>query len=87
MQENYGGDSAIVYSLFVDVPIVCGGLMLGPCFVLYYFVSFLILPSLGKVYFCCVLNVMSLNVMSLNVMSLNVMLFDSSSWCLVVCHI
>ena len=37
--------SAVVYSLFVVTPVACGGLLLGPCFVLEYFVSFLVLQS------------------------------------------
>ena len=31
----------VVYSLFVVASIVCGGLVLGTCFVLQYFVLFL----------------------------------------------
>ena len=31
------GGSAVVYSLFVVAPIVCGGLVLCLCFVLLYF--------------------------------------------------
>ena len=46
---------------FVVAPIVCGGLVLGTCFVLQYFV---LLLCWGReswlLYFCCVLNVMSL---------------------------
>ena len=40
-----------MYSLFVVALILCEGLMLGPCFVLQYFVSFLYscaIVSLGK---------------------------------------
>ena len=36
-----------MYSLFVVVPIVCGGLVLGLCFVLQYFVSFLVCNHLS----------------------------------------
>ena len=35
----------IVYSLFIDATIVCGGLVLGLYFVLQYVVSFLVLQS------------------------------------------
>ena len=36
---------AVGYSLFVVAPIVCVGFVLGPCFVLQYFVSLLVLQS------------------------------------------
>ena len=69
--------SAIVYLVFAVAPIVCEGLVLDPCFVLQYFVSFLVLQSsrwgggeTELLYFCCVLTVMLL-----------LSLFDSSSWC------
>ena len=39
------GGSVVVYSLFVAAPIVCGGAVLGLCFVLQDFVSFLVLQS------------------------------------------
>ena len=32
--------SVVVYSLFIVVPIVCGGFVFGPCFVIQYLVSF-----------------------------------------------
>ena len=32
--------SIVVGSLFIVAPIVCDGLMFGPCFVVQYFVSF-----------------------------------------------
>ena len=62
-----GGDSVIVYSVFVVAPIVCERLMLGLCFVLQYFVSFYLA---GEKRAGCVLNVMSLY-----------SFFYSSSWC------
>ena len=34
-----------MYSLFVVAPIVCGGFVLGPCFAMQCFVSFLVLQS------------------------------------------
>ena len=37
--------SAVVYSLFVVSPIVCGGLALGLCSVYQYFMFFLVLQS------------------------------------------
>ena len=37
--------SAVVYSLFVVAHNVCGGLVLDPCFVWQYSVSFLVLQS------------------------------------------
>ena len=38
-------DSVVVDSLFVVAPIVCVGFVLGPCFVMWFIVSFLVLPS------------------------------------------
>ena len=38
----------VVYSMFVVAPIVCGGLVLVPCFVLQHFVSTFSIFSLGK---------------------------------------
>ena len=61
--------SAVVYSSFVFPFFVCeggGGVSVCHCFVLQYFVSSQVLRSsrLGReswlLYFCCVLNVMSL---------------------------
>ena len=52
---------AVVYLLLSVALMVCGGLVLGLCFVLQYIVSFLVLLSscLGReswlLYFCCVL--------------------------------
>ena len=57
--------SAVIYSVLLVASMVCWGLVLGPCFVLQYFVSFLVLQSScwglenWLLYFCCVLNVMS----------------------------
>ena len=41
-------DSAVVYSLFVVVPICCCDFVLGPCFVLCFFVSFLLVRKLSN---------------------------------------
>ena len=35
------GGSVVVDSLFIVAPIVCVGFVLGPCFFMLYFVSFL----------------------------------------------
>ena len=57
-----GGGSAVVNQLFIVARIVCGGSMLGLCFVLQYLVSFLVLQSSSwekesrLLYFCCFLN-------------------------------
>ena len=40
-----GGCSAVVYSLFVVAPIVCGDSVLVLCFVVRYFMSILVLKS------------------------------------------
>ena len=40
-----GGSVVIVDSLFNVAPIVCGGSVFGPCFVVQYIVSFLVLQS------------------------------------------
>ena len=51
---------AVAYSLVDVAPIVCGGLVVGPCFDLQYFVSFQVLQSslFGReswlLYLCCV---------------------------------
>ena len=62
--------SAAIHSeavfLLLFIPIICGGFVLDTCFVMQYFVSFIILQSSlwGResclCYFCCVLNAMSL---------------------------
>ena len=39
------GGSVVVESLFIDAPIVCGGTVFGPCFVMQYLVSYLVLQS------------------------------------------
>ena len=36
------GGSVVVDSLFIVTPIVCGGSVFGSCFVIQYFVSFLV---------------------------------------------
>ena len=36
-----GGYNVVVDALFIAAPIVCGGSVFGPCFVIQYFVSFL----------------------------------------------
>ena len=41
MQED--GGSVVVDSLFIVAPIVCEGILFGPCFVMQYLVSFLVL--------------------------------------------
>ena len=41
-----GSGSAVVYSLFIVISIVCVGFVFGPYFVMHYFVSFLGLQSL-----------------------------------------
>ena len=52
--------------LLLIIPIICGGFVLDTCFVMQYFVSFIILQSSlwGReswlCYFCCVRNAMSL---------------------------
>ena len=35
----------VLDSLFIEAPIVCGGSLFGPCFVMQYLVSFLALQS------------------------------------------
>ena len=39
--------SAVVHSLVVVVPVVCGAFVLCPCFVMQCFVPFLVLQSSG----------------------------------------
>ena len=41
----YGGGSVVDDSLFIVAPIVCGGYVFGPCFVMQCLVSFLDLQS------------------------------------------
>ena len=43
MASAAAGSKAVVLLLFVVAPIDCGGLVIAPCFVLQYFVSFLVL--------------------------------------------
>ena len=63
---NVAGGFAVVYSLFIVAPIVCRLFVMVPCFVVQYFVSFLVLQSArwGResrlLYFCGILNVMFL---------------------------
>ena len=45
----FSGVEIISLPLFAAAPIVCGGSVLGPCFVLKYFVYFLVFQSI-----CCV---------------------------------
>ena len=70
----------VVYSLSVVAPIVCGGLVLGTCFILQYFVLFL---RWGRkswlLYFCCVLNVMVLPSFS-NSFSRSVVCYCGNCW-------
>ena len=40
-----GGGSVVVDYLFIVAPIVCGGSVFAPCFIMQYFVSFLVLKS------------------------------------------
>ena len=46
--KRFGG-SAVVYLLFIVAPIVCVRLVLGPCFVLQYFVPCLVCNHLAGV--------------------------------------
>ena len=75
--------SVFVYLLFIIAPTVCGGFVLGPCFVVRYFVSFLVLQSSRwereswLLYFYCFLDAMWL-----------LLFFASSSWyCGLVCSV
>ena len=43
-----GGGHAGVYSSFAVAPIVCGRFVLGTCFILRYFVSFLVWQSSAR---------------------------------------
>ena len=40
VQAALGGGHVVVESLFIVVPIICGGSVFGPCFVIQYFVLF-----------------------------------------------
>ena len=47
-RQFYGGGSVVVVSLFIVAPIVCGCSVFGPCFVMYYFTSFLVCNHLDE---------------------------------------